>query len=86
LRWELSYFRAANPRNQVKIVPGLMIWQQFRRSAGLGASQGRANSFCNFTLVAAATPKIQNVLVRSCVVNAAGDDGGGRDRRRGIPR
>jgi len=32
---------------------------------GLGASQGRANSFCNFVLVAVATPDLQNVLVRS---------------------
>jgi hypothetical protein len=32
---ELSYFRAANLRNHVKIVPGWMIWQQFRHSSGL---------------------------------------------------
>jgi hypothetical protein len=33
LHTELSYFRAANLRNHVKIVPGWMIWQHFRRQA-----------------------------------------------------
>jgi len=34
-------------------------------SPGLGASQGRADSFCNFAPVAVTTPDLQNVLGRS---------------------
>jgi hypothetical protein len=51
-----------------------MCWRSSRAAAlitrGHGASQGRANFFCNFALVAAATPELQNVLVRSWVAVA----------------